>query len=181
LTNAGAVVEEPMTEIEPELYVLRPAFALRIRIAAWAACASFPLCLFGVCVAPFSLSDVPEMVERTPFLTVLMGLNILVSISLSGLFAWYGLRTLRRISSWAVVADQDGLWPAHLSKREALVRWADIVAKRERRLPVRLELVGAEERVLIVLHGQLVGYAELRMRVDAQVAAAPADAKVTSS
>jgi hypothetical protein len=77
-------------------------------------------------------------------------------------FAYASLRMNRVIDKSSITIDDDGLWPTHLNKDEALVRWSDVRAVRERQIWQRLELKSDTDQVLLKLEYQLDNFQRLR-------------------
>jgi len=79
-----------------------------------------------------------------------------------GGLAWLAYRTTQRLPRSTVVLDDDGLWPAHMAKDAALLRWGDIRSVRERRFRHRLELLDVAGRSRMTLDYYLTGFETLR-------------------
>lgn len=91
----------------------------------------------------------------------MIGLSV-AGIAFFGLLAWYGFRIAKQLPHCSVSVDDDGLWPAHLSKETQLVRWGDVHSLRERVYLQRLDLLDSEGRILLKVEYQLVGFEALR-------------------
>ena len=79
-----------------------------------------------------------------------------------GAVGWYGFRIAQQLPQSSISIDGDGLWLAHQSKRESLIRWEDVHSTRDRLFLQRLELLDKQENVMIKLEYQLAGFGVLR-------------------
>jgi hypothetical protein len=86
-----------------------------------------------------------------------------------GGIAWLAYRTTQRLPRSAVAFDDDGVWPAHMAKSTALLRWGEIRSVRERRFRHRLELLDVAGRSRLTLDYYLIGFETLRVVLSERV------------
>lgn len=110
--------------------------------------------------------------QATPDPMGTFGLS-LVGVIFFGTLGGYGLWTVKRLPHCAVAIDDEGIWPAHLPKATALVRWENIHSTRERMTQQRLDLLGANGRPLLKLEYQLADFEALRAQVSARIRPSP--------
>jgi hypothetical protein len=138
----------------PQTFGIQRSFAVLSRLASWVFGLFSALCL----AVPFLPDNGCPLHPN--------GLYVLAVIALFfGALAWLGHRIARQLPWAAVTVDDDGLWPAHLSKDTALLRWEDVRSTRERPYLQRLDLVDVTGRVRLKLEYQLVGFETLRALV----------------
>ena len=113
------------------------------------------LALLGVAL-PFLPDD-----GRPTNPTVLWMLSVACTAGF-GAAAWFSVTIVRRIPSYPIEVNSDGLWPAHRPRAEALVCWNAIASVRERPYLQCLELFDAEGARLIRLEYQLLNFERLR-------------------
>lgn len=86
----------------------------------------------------------------------------IICTSVFGVFALFTWITLRKLPYSHIVADEDGLWYKHLSKKDDLVPWNRISKVKERAFFQCLDLFDADGRKLMRVEYQLNGFEELR-------------------
>jgi hypothetical protein len=136
----------------PKILTIEPGFVRGNRLG---------ICFSG-CVAalyltlPFLPLDGPARVR--------LGLQVIsaVGFCLFGATAWYAYRTKKRLPTSAIALDDDGIWPAHMPKDTALLRWTEIRSVRERRFRQCLELFDVVGRSRLKLDYYLTGFETLR-------------------
>jgi hypothetical protein len=109
--------------------------------------------LLWLAVAPESFGGVG------PYLVVGVGSGLFFVLAVA---VWW---TLKQIPFCAVTADEEGLWPAHREREEALVPWDAIADVRQHAARRFLELLDERGDRLLRLEYQLEGYGDLRRRV----------------
>ena len=82
-----------------------------------------------------------------------------VSITTAG--AWYCFYYLRSFPFMSVTIDDDGIWPAHLSKETELIHWQDVSNIQARSLMQCLDLKNREGVTLIKLEYKLAEFDKL--------------------
>lgn len=80
---------------------------------------------------------------------------------LAGL-SWYTYRTAKFICHSSVSVDCDGIWPAHLEKKTALIPWSNIFDIKEKNFQQRLELIDSGGNFLLKVDYQLSEFSILR-------------------
>ena len=151
---------------DAETFAINRSFAVLSKGAAWLLSAFVVLFV----ALPFLLYG-----DRPPEPIGIMALSVFGTCFFGGL-GWYGFRIVKRLPYCAVSVDDEGLWPAHLSRDTALIRWNRVHWARERPFLQRLDLLDANGEVLMKLEYQLSGFEALRARVveNAQPPAPPA-------
>ena len=76
-------------------------------------------------------------------------------IFFSSLFLWRSYRRAKQLPFSSINADQDGLWPTHLSKEAGLIKWNEVHSIKTNLHALRLNLLDANGNVLIKLNYQL--------------------------
>jgi hypothetical protein len=139
----------------PQTYAISNGYRLILRVSLGV----FLLFGFGF-LGLLWLAEGPGLPDGVgPYLVVAVG---------SGLFfvlAAAARRTLKRIPFCAVTVDEEGLWPAHREREEALIPWDAITDVRQHAARHFLELLDERGDRLLRLEYQLEEYADLRRRV----------------
>jgi hypothetical protein len=92
-----------------------------------------------------------------------------IGVVFYGGIAWLAYRTMQQLPRSAVAFDDDGVWPAHMAKSTALLRWGDIRSVRERRFRHCLELLDVAGRSRLTLDYYLTGFETLRVVLSERV------------
>lgn len=93
---------------------------------------------------------------------------IVVALCGAGFFAilaWAAFYMLRQFPYANICVDEQGIWPAHLPKEQALVPWHSINKIKDRRVMQRLDLMDAMGKRLIKIEYQLLEFLRLRQLV----------------
>ena len=143
----------------PETFVVDRSFVVLVKVGCALAAAFAVLCL----ALPF-LADSSGQRTEAPSRVPLYVASLL-GAGLFGFGGWYCYRIIKRVPFLAVTVDADGVWPAHLPKEKAILRWPEIVDLRERPMGQRLDLVDDDGAVLLRLEYQLAGFERLRALV----------------
>jgi len=133
-------------------YTIDKGFAVLMRAAPWIFAAFVALAT----ALPFLPDDGRP---RNP--AAVLGLSAFC-ILFFGALGWWSWRIARRWPHYAIAVDEDGLWPAHLSKERALIRWAQTHDVKERPFLQRLDVLDVEGNVLLQLEYQLHDFESLR-------------------
>jgi hypothetical protein len=147
-----------------ETFPVGPATARSVRGGLWALafCTLFWLggagcVVFLVILNPAEMADVAHPVAFSCFL---LG-GFLGFAALSALATWYYYRVWKRLPTFAMKIDEDGIWPDAFPKQEFLVRWQDIRTVRWRPLMWRLDIIGLEGQVLLRVEHCLTNFCRL--------------------
>lgn len=157
-------MEASETLNQPEEFVIRRDFAWIMRICT---CSFTLMVLFCLAVPFLPDSSDPDVLNRSSRFVSTCIMSC-IGVLLFGSLAWYCYHVLRCLPFYAVMADDDGVWPAHLPKEEALVRWQDIAGVWDRPFMGRVDLLNEHGDVLLKLEQQLVGLEKLRIFVAAE-------------
>ena len=76
-------------------------------------------------------------------------------VCVSSLFLWRSYRRAKQLPFSSINADQDGLWPTHLSKETGLIKWNEVHSIKTNLHALRLDLLDANGKLLIKLNYQL--------------------------
>ncbi|ODA33109.1 hypothetical protein A8L45_11570 [Veronia pacifica] len=79
-----------------------------------------------------------------------------------GFFAILTWRALKKLPFADVAADDDGLWYMHVGKDKGLIAWEKIHKVKERQYAQRLDLLGIDNKELLRVEYQLMGFEILR-------------------
>ena len=142
-------------DANPHTYEISNRYRLMLRLSL----AVFLLFGFGFIGLLWLVEDGRLPDDIGPYLVVAAGSGLFFMLAAA---AW---QTLKRIPFYAVTADEEGLWPAHREREEALIPWDAITGVRQHPARHFLELLDDRGDRLLRLEYQLEGYADLRRRV----------------
>jgi len=134
---------------EPRVYGFNKSFAGYLKFGTVA----FGLMAVAAFVVPF-IPDEEPVTGRQVTLLWIIGLAL-------GAFAWNYFRILRALPNKTIAVDSEGLWPAHRSREEALLRWEDVQEIKPHIYLQRLDVVNRTGQVL-PLEYQLAEFPQLR-------------------
>lgn len=144
-----------MKQIDPHTFSIPKALVGWMRAAIW---------IFAAFVLFFAA--LPFLPDQGPHRNAIATSALsLVGMALFGILGWYSYRSLRQLPMAAVSVDNDGLWPAHIPKDRALVRWDRVHSVREHPFMQRLDLLDMGGNVLVKLEYQLSEFGKLRVLI----------------
>ena len=107
----------------------------------------------------FALPFLPDENEGNPNGTLMTTAMCTVVFGLFSIITW---RTLKKLPFADVAVDDDGVWYIHIGKQKGLVAWEKVHKVKERAYMQRLELLGTDNKELLRVEYQLLGFEMLR-------------------
>jgi len=107
----------------------------------------------------FSLPFIPGESEGIPNGTLMTSVMCTVVFGFFSILTW---RTLKKLPFADVAADDDGVWYIHIGKDKGLIAWEKIYKVKERPYVQRLDLLGTDNKELLRVEYQLLGFEILR-------------------
>ena len=107
----------------------------------------------------FALPFLPDENEGNPNGTLMTTAMCTVVFGLFSIITW---RTLKKLPFADVAVDDDGVWYIHIGKEKGLVAWEKVHKVKERPYMQRLELLGTDNKELLRVEYQLLGFEMLR-------------------
>jgi len=142
-------------DTQERTYTIKPGYRLTLRLCL----AFFLLFGLGFIALLWLAEDGPLPADVGPYIVVAIGSGFFLGLAATS------FRTLKQVPFHAVTVDEDGLWPAHRPKDEALVPWDAVADIRQHPARHFLELFDERGERLLRLEYQLEGFADLRSRV----------------
>lgn len=99
-------------------------------------------------------------------------LAIIVSFFAGGVLIW-SLIALKQLPFHKVAIDDDGIWYVHIGKQKGLINWGKIYKIKERQSLQRLDLYDSNNKKLLKIEYQLLGFELLRDIVNEKATAIP--------
>jgi hypothetical protein len=143
--------------IPSQTITLNPKFVWAVRSGAWC------YIVFSLLSIAFPFIVTPPVItpEQKFYLHIVYEASVFTAL-IFAFMSWTNFHISRRIPFQAVTIDNEGLWPAHRSKDESLVRWDQIADVKERHYRQRLDLIGHDGKVLFKLRYELDDFESLR-------------------
>ncbi len=107
----------------------------------------------------FSLPFLPDENAGNPKGALMI---TIMCTALYGVFSILTWRTLKKLPSADVAADEDGVWYLHIGKDNGLIPWDKIHTLKERLYMQRLDLLDIDNQELLRVEYQLQGFEMLR-------------------
>lgn len=136
---------------------LNPRFLWACRTATWCYIA---FSIFSIAI-PFLVTPDVITAEQKQLLHVIYEASVFGAL-LFAFMSWMSSIFNKHVLYQSVTIDNDGLWPAHKCKEDALVRWDDIAEVKERHYWQCLDLIGRDGKTLLKLTYELSGFEALR-------------------
>lgn len=107
----------------------------------------------------FSLPFLPDEGKGNPNSTLMITVMCTAVFGFFSIFTWL---TLKKLPFVDVAADGDGIWYMHIGKDKGLVSWEKIHRVKERPYMQRLDLLDRNNKELLRVEYQLLGFELLR-------------------